>query len=400
MSGYRMDQGLRALQEGKNALDQQRFKDAEVHFARAVKRLSDRSHREALGQAHFGLGQSLWRQERLGDALDHYRAAEGLVADPEMRAVVVSRWGTCLHRLGRRGEALQVWDRGLEEARRHASPCNLVHALSLVAWGHRDVTGRADIQRACYNEMLSIVDEIKAWEDDWVLPIVTDIIYRAIDQRDLDTLKEWQARLRRPFPVSVIRKLPTGVPVLVGLEVDSPDRPRLRKLVDDTLEELSEHPGPDTFAPEARADASGEGDWRSTETADVVTTRDDVALVRPYGEAPGHGPGLASRATRSCTGCLVDLMMYIGIAGVVLFVTAFVNPLVGPKLDEETVLGVSAGFCCLLALACVAFIAVRKHVGFRQAFDSFMEVAKRILGLLGALIVIALLLSALVRAGK
>jgi len=395
-----MGRGLSALLEGKRALDEQRLGDAQAHFARAVKRLSDRSNREGLGQAHYGLGQVFWQQERLDEALHHYRAAEDLIAVPDMRALVVSRWGTCLYRLGQRREALQVWERGLEEARRHANPMNLVHALSLVAWGHRDVTGRADIQRACYNEMLSIVDEIKAWEHDWVLPIVTAIVGRAIDQHDLDTLKEWQARLRRPFPVSVIQKLPTGVPVLVGTEADSPYRPRLRKLVDDAIAGISERPGPDTFDPEARADGSREGDWRSAETADVVTTRDDVARVRPYGEASGQGPGLASRATRSCTGCLVDLMMYVGLGALVLFVTAFVDPLVDPNLDEEMVLGISAGVCCLLALACVAFIAVRRRVGSRQAFDSFMEVARRILRLLGSLVVIALLLSAFMRAGK
>jgi len=89
------------IRSGNSAYEQGAFDDAEVAYTNALR--ADGT----IDKAHFNLGDALFRQERMEDALAEFNAAAELSNDPELKA-------KSYHNIGNIHSAGQQWDQAVE----------------------------------------------------------------------------------------------------------------------------------------------------------------------------------------------------------------------------------------------------------------------------------------------
>ena len=89
------------IRSGNSAYEQGAFDDAEVAYTNALR--ADGT----IDKAHFNLGDALFRQERMEDALAEFNAAAELSNDPMLKA-------KSYHNMGNIHGAAQQWDQAVE----------------------------------------------------------------------------------------------------------------------------------------------------------------------------------------------------------------------------------------------------------------------------------------------
>ena len=95
------------IRSGNTAYQQGAFDDAEVAYSNALRADG------ALDKAHFNLGDALYRQERMEDALAEFNAAAELSNDPNIKAKSYHNMGNILGAGGQWDQAVEAYKNAL-----------------------------------------------------------------------------------------------------------------------------------------------------------------------------------------------------------------------------------------------------------------------------------------------